>query len=104
MGVTVEYLGLKTSEAAVFERATVQAAGEIQQASRARDEAVFASPADVGDEGGALKNREIQHRYEQAKREILGRLNSTLGESQLANTPELNRIRVRLEEWINTVR
>jgi len=97
--MTTGYLGLEDARAAVFERTSAQALEQIGRAWKVRDEAILALPAWLGSGERARKEREIQERYEEAKRLEVERV-----EALIDATPRHLRFRSRLGEWIDAVR
>jgi len=97
--ITTGYLGLENARAVVFERTSAQALEQIGRAWKVRDEAILALPAWLGADERARKEREIQERYEEAKRQEVERV-----EALLDGTPRHLRFRGRLGEWIDAVR
>jgi len=97
--ITTGYLGLENARAAAFEQTAAQSVEQIGRAWKARDEALLALPAWLGSEERSRKEREIQERYEDAKRQEVERV-----EALLDGTPRHLRFRSRLGEWIDAVR
>jgi hypothetical protein len=96
---TSEYLGLDPSRAIVFQGVALQALTSIRDAWRARDEEVLGLPASLDDAERERREQEIQDRYEAAKRQASGRVESLLG-----TTARHEQFRLKLGEWIDAAR
>jgi hypothetical protein len=97
--VTAEYLGLDPAQAAAFRTTMAAATAEIRQAWATRDQAILTLPAWLTEGERSEKEQRIQEGYEEAKRQALGRV-----EALLADTLPHQRLRSRLEEWIDAAR
>ena len=97
--ITTDYLGFEKARAAAFEQTATRAVDGIGRAWKARDDALLALPAWLTSDDRSRKEREIQGRYEDAKRQEVERV-----EALLDATPRHLQFRNRLAEWIDAVR
>jgi hypothetical protein len=98
-GITAEYLGLDQGRAAAFKATTAVLRAELRQAWSSRDDALLRLPGGLSAAERNEREEQIQERYEDAKRQALGRV-----EALLRDSAREQRFRSKLEEWVDAVR